>query len=201
MSRIQWWRKNGLTSRRIAQWTVMMTKPWTESKTAKRTWRRQQNVSLLIMTHYIIIVVPKNVKQLHLFKVFLLFSMVSSHNTYYTECHTGYIWSHINIWYHSLEFQCIKSHRFIVFITFLRAVYSANLSITAMTVAISDFFVHLGKPKSLKVCCVTMATRDLSCHYRSYLWYYCKVNLGSWYGDFIHLCLFSPCFHTFTNGI
>lgn len=28
---------DGLTSRRIAQWTVMMTKPWTESKTANRT--------------------------------------------------------------------------------------------------------------------------------------------------------------------
>lgn len=32
--------ENALTSRRMAQWTVMMTKPWTESKTAKRTWRR-----------------------------------------------------------------------------------------------------------------------------------------------------------------
>lgn len=30
--------ETGLTSRRIAQWTVMMTKPWTESKTAKRIW-------------------------------------------------------------------------------------------------------------------------------------------------------------------
>lgn len=29
--------ETGLTSRRMAQWTVMITKPWTESKTAKRT--------------------------------------------------------------------------------------------------------------------------------------------------------------------
>lgn len=39
--------KRRLTSRRIAQWTVMMTKPWTESKTAKRTWRRQETCLLI----------------------------------------------------------------------------------------------------------------------------------------------------------
>lgn len=41
-----------LTSRRMAQWTVMMTKPWTESKTAKRTWRTEMRVNCFTLVDY-----------------------------------------------------------------------------------------------------------------------------------------------------
>ena len=38
------------TSLRRKQWTVMMTKPWIELKTAKRTWKRMERRSVMAST-------------------------------------------------------------------------------------------------------------------------------------------------------